>query len=95
MICGFIPRYIVLNISSLVEMLLYLVCYSNPTRLQQKYDILEAAKLWTLKVIQGARRTYQTCLKEKYYLPNANNELQMAKRPSFVSQSEFKDHFEY
>lgn len=43
----------------------------------------------------SARRTYRTSLKEKYYLPKANNELQIAKRPLFFSQSEFKDLLEY
>lgn len=80
---------------NLVEMFLYLVDYSNATRLYQKYDISKAAKLWALTAIQGAQRRYRTSLNKKYPIPNANYELQMAKRPSFISQLEFKDHIEY
>ncbi|XP_059306334.1 uncharacterized protein LOC132057749 [Lycium ferocissimum] len=58
---------------------------------KEKYNIPDAAQAWALKAIQSAWRKYKNWLKNKHYVPYANDELRMENRPGYVPQSHFMD----
>ncbi|XP_016487052.1 uncharacterized protein LOC107807223 isoform X1 [Nicotiana tabacum] len=65
------------------------------TYTKTKYDIHDDGKEWVFQSIQNAWRRYKCWLKKNYYEAYANDELRMEKKPSYVSESEFKYLLEY
>ncbi|XP_060182249.1 uncharacterized protein LOC132611909 [Lycium barbarum] len=65
------------------------------TYTKEKYDIPEAGKKWTLKAIHAAWRRHKSDLKKLGYKPKVTDEIIMAKRPSHIPESQFKELLEY
>ncbi|XP_060177728.1 uncharacterized protein LOC132607650 [Lycium barbarum] len=65
------------------------------TYTEEKYDIPEAGKKWTLKAIHAAWRRHKSDLKKLCYKPKVTNEIIMAKRPGHILECQFKELLEY
>nr|XP_009765526.1 PREDICTED: uncharacterized protein LOC104217068 isoform X2 [Nicotiana sylvestris] len=60
-----------------------------------KYDIPEAAKIWTLFSIGNAWRRHKSQLEKDHYDAYQNDEVQMAKRPDYIPEYQFKELLKY
>ncbi|XP_049381310.1 uncharacterized protein LOC125845847 [Solanum stenotomum] len=65
------------------------------TYTQEKYDIPENARKWTLEVIESAWRRHKFELKKLCYKSCASEETKMAKRPPYVPECQLKELIKY